>query len=474
MSRQRRIEKNGSPRALWTTKIGLLFAPPVAIIVSGAIYIGFESIWSKQDVRAALAGTLLLIILVWLNWYFGARPLKAILAGVDELRRSRFTFRFTWENEDEFGQISKQFNRLLEALSRAEAEVANLKQVLRWREEMESEQMATPMQIVQSAMQKFSRDTDPDILAESAVQIFFKDLRADRCLLVVCHEATDILSLEAAGQEPGQRISERIHVTAFPNSEKELMALSGWPAWEMARQWKTNSGLDVLSQPVEVGGTFLGYVAVFREIRWRFSSNDQALFGALVKNLAAALQNLRLHERSVTDGLTGLFTRRLMEDMLEKEFVKAKGAQLPLSVLMIDVNDFKQINDKLGHMAGDEVLQHIAKYVRGCVRSSADYPCRYGGDEFLVLLVGANMDAALQVGKRLLKEVEGSKELPRLSSGDKVSLSIGVASFPTHAETKAKLLDLADKAMYEAKGQGGNVLREAGKTGEQGKTKAGE
>lgn len=461
MSRERKRETSEQLRATLPTTTGLFLAVPAAFAVTAGLYYGLEGHWGTAEQRVILAGGVLFVILSCLNWQFGVRPVKVLLEGVEQLSRSNFRFRFTVGTEDEFGRIAREFNRLLGALDRAGAEVESLRKALRGREEGETGGTTRSVELLQEAMQRFSREIEPDLLAESALQTFFRDLRADRCMVIACHEAANILSLEAIGQDPGQRISEKLHLAVFPKSEEELLALGGWPALDRARQWLGDPSLHVLGQIMDTEGTLLGYVAAFREIRWPFTDNDRTLFAALVRNLAAALQNLRLHQRSVTDGLTGLYTRRLMEEVLDREAAKAKRTGLPLTLLMMDVNNFKRVNDELGHAAGDDLLRRIADAVKGCVRSADYHPCRYGGDEFLVLLAATNLEGALGVGERILKEVGGMEQLPRLSNGKTVSVAIGAACYPTHGTTIKEVMASADKAMYEAKRQGGNALKEA-------------
>jgi len=128
--------------------------------------------------------------------------------------------------------------------------------------------------------------------------------------------------------------------------------------------------------------------------------------------------------------------------------------------LMVDVDRFKEVNDQLGHAAGDEVLRRIAKGLKGCVRA-ADYAFRYGGDEFLILLIGTSLEGALGVGRRIVGEVASIKDVPRLASEVDAGVSVGVACFPIHATDKVELMALADRAMYEAKREGGGRLKVA-------------
>ena len=160
-----------------------------------------------------------------------------------------------------------------------------------------------------------------------------------------------------------------------------------------------------------------------------------------------------LREISVRDYLTGLFNRRYMEETLERELLRASRKGLPLGILMIDVDGFKQFNDNFGHAAGDTVLRTLGDLLLRHFRGE-DIACRYGGDEFIIVLPDAS-----QVVMR--KRAEGLCEHARRSTVPfegqilgAVTLSIGVAIFPENGSTSAEILKAADAALYRAKNEG--------------------
>jgi diguanylate cyclase (GGDEF)-like protein len=191
------------------------------------------------------------------------------------------------------------------------------------------------------------------------------------------------------------------------------------------------------------------------------SDAKQQLAAAVAEQIALALSNLKLREtlrqQSVRDPLTGLYNRRFLEEALDREIARLERKTLPLSLLMIDVDHFKSFNDTFGHEAGDAVLRDLGgilqRYVRG-----GDIACRFGGEEFTVVLPEADLDTARQRAEILR---EAARELRLVHDGKSlgaVTLSVGVACFPEHGRRREHLLQAADAALYAAKDAGRNQV----------------
>jgi diguanylate cyclase (GGDEF)-like protein len=169
--------------------------------------------------------------------------------------------------------------------------------------------------------------------------------------------------------------------------------------------------------------------------------------------LALSLANFRLretlHAQSTRDPLTGLFNRRYMEDSLERELYRAAREDGTLGVIMADLDHFKDFNDQSGHVAGDAVLRSLANIMTSSVRAE-DIVCRYGGEEFTILLPNANLDETRQRAETLRVAVAALV----VSESQRLTLSLGVAAFPGHGTTARELIETADSALYEAKSAG--------------------
>jgi len=205
-----------------------------------------------------------------------------------------------------------------------------------------------------------------------------------------------------------------------------------------------------------LGALFLQDLDVARE----WSIDDISLIGSLADNLSVAIENAELHQererQAVTDGLTGVANRRAFNDSLQKEFERAKRYDQPLSLIVIDLDFLKKINDKYGHMAGDEAIRAIGTVLRQSSRS-IDFPARYGGEEFCLLLPNTEIDMAEQLAERLRRLINEVS----IEGHGAISASLGVASFPLHAESSDTLFLKADEALYCAKQGGRNCVRTA-------------
>ncbi len=174
-----------------------------------------------------------------------------------------------------------------------------------------------------------------------------------------------------------------------------------------------------------------------------------------------AIETIRLHEQvrelSVTDGLTRIHNRRYFERFLEDEAARSKRYNRAFSLLYLDVDHFKKINDHYGHPAGDEVLKFIALFLRADLRT-IDVVARLGGDEFGIILPEIHPEGAMTVAQRLHRKI-AEVHLPveaMVKDRKKITLSIGLATFPENASSAEELVKMADKSLYKAKTSGRN------------------
>jgi diguanylate cyclase (GGDEF)-like protein len=193
-----------------------------------------------------------------------------------------------------------------------------------------------------------------------------------------------------------------------------------------------------------------------------FSPEELELLMAVADQAATAVKNARLHAETVqltmTDPLTGVANRRHLFMRMEAELARAQRYSTPLSILMIDVDHFKRLNDSAGHRTGDDVLRKVCDVLKTRVRK-VDTLARYGGEEFMVLLPQTAKEGALEVGEKLRRAV---LETPALAAPTQpmghITISIGVASFPLDAAEQELLVDCVDAALYASKRGGRNKV----------------
>lgn len=200
----------------------------------------------------------------------------------------------------------------------------------------------------------------------------------------------------------------------------------------------------------DAGGQAAGWLLVLHDV------TEQQQLVALQREAHERLQDqlteikllqAELHERAIRDGLTGLYNRRYLEELLTG-LIAAHGSAAEIAVVMVDLDSFKKLNDTYGHAVGDRVLQCLSEVLRDGA-APTDHPCRYGGEEFVVVIEGASATAAVARAEQWRRELMRRSDPP-------VTLSAGVAVFPTHGWDADGLLRAADDALYAAKAGGRN------------------
>ena len=256
-------------------------------------------------------------------------------------------------------------------------------------------------------------------------------------------------------------VSETILGTAFRDGATQE---SDVPLGSESAQW-SNQPENIRSQaaiPLRAGESIIGVLVLASSTYRELLQPERDRLQVIGNQSSLALQNALLHEElerlSVTDRLTELYNHGYMQQRLEEELGRAQRFGHTLSLIMLDIDDFKQFNDTYGHPRGDKVLQAVSSIIRQNLRE-IDVAARYGGEEFVVVLPETDVPGALAVAERIRRSMaqypfvtgEGAESAMQ-------TVSLGVATYPTHAGTAARLIETADKAMYEAKRYGKNQV----------------
>ncbi len=208
--------------------------------------------------------------------------------------------------------------------------------------------------------------------------------------------------------------------------------------------------IPMMAQSEALGVLHLAQPAAMTEAK-------QRLVITMAEHIAMALSNLKLHEtlrsQSIRDPLTGLFNRRFMEESLELELRRATRNQRPLGVIMLDLDHFKHFNDTFGHEAGDTLLRELGTFLQSNIRAE-DIACRYGGEEFTLILPEGTAEITMQRANFLLEAVKRMDVSHRSQTLGRITVSMGVATFPEHGRTREALLSAADAALYRSKEEG--------------------
>jgi diguanylate cyclase (GGDEF)-like protein len=221
------------------------------------------------------------------------------------------------------------------------------------------------------------------------------------------------------------------------------------------------SGMQsLLILPLVVREAAIGTLALAARRRDAFGAEVRPALQLLANQLAVALSNAasvaRLEELATTDGLTGCFNKRYFNDELKQRLQAAQRFGRKLSLIIVDLDHFKTVNDTYGHHTGDVVIQELGQVLRRLKRET-DVVARFGGEEFCLLCEETTAEGALQLAERVRQELEHTAFETELGSL-RVTASLGIATYPEHGKDKQALFAAADRALYAAKHNGRNQV----------------
>lgn len=309
---------------------------------------------------------------------------------------------------------------------------------------------------------------NPDMLYESIVDTATELLTAEKGSLML-PEGNNLLIKAVKGInrwlaqgiriKSGEGVAGKVFEDGKPFFAKDITKI-GHPI-KPKRHYKTNSFVSV---PLKFASETMGVLNVTdKSTGEEFTERDLNLLNHFASYASIALKvssyyNLaeQMKELSITDHLTGLFNRRYFQERFTEEIHRSERYNFVFSLAILDIDDFKLLNDTEGHLAGDSVLKELSRTARECLRAN-DVLCRFGGEEFAILMPQTGKDEALVVAERIRKNIKESlayryKKFPRPC----ITVSIGIASFPEDGNTINELIKNADIALYRAKSSGKN------------------
>jgi diguanylate cyclase (GGDEF)-like protein len=388
-------------------------------------------------VAAALVGFLILAFAFALTV---SRSLQAqvqrLLDAARMLGAGNFAVEVPTEGNDEFAALGREFNSMARQLQ------ARLDELQLERQRLQ--------EAIRRVGESFAKGLDRDALLGLVVQTAVDGVAAS------CGRA-------AVRRGPSSRLHE-VAVSGEIDGHLQALQAAEAAALDADEAAETQVGkTTALARPLrapERGSRVLGVISVAREGR-AFTPGEKDLFGYLANQAAVSIENVDLHEtvqrQAVTDELTGLFNHRRFQEVMAVEVERARRFDQPMSLIMLDIDNFKRVNDTYGHMQGDLVLREVARVLRESSRE-IDEPARYGGEEMAVALPQTDLEGAYQFAERVRQRIEGL-ELPILDGGGtlRVTASFGAASTTGSEDSdKDALVAAADAALYRAKRSGKN------------------
>jgi diguanylate cyclase (GGDEF)-like protein len=246
--------------------------------------------------------------------------------------------------------------------------------------------------------------------------------------------------------KPGEGIAGRVFMTSQP------MIVNNIREDDLFIKSETSYVRSIACIPMVVYSDVVGVINVTNKKKGKeFTDEDVEMLKAVADQAAVAVNKAQLWDMAVTDSLTGLYVRRYLMVKLQEEIHRAERYNKPLSVVMVDLDRFKKINDTYGHDAGDRALKTISQFFQKNIRD-IDAIGRYGGEEFVMLIPDADKKAAFCLAERLRKELAKVK----LEDLPPITISLGIATYPSDGTDIEELIKKADAAMYEAKRKGRN------------------
>lgn len=435
--------------------------------VAGAIHLSLDRSNFQIQIREKAAKIFIISILIslvtgvvlyYLLHALLTKRIKTVAASAERLAAGDISARADVAGTDEIAYLATSFNLLGE-------EITN------WRTNLE--EMVTSrvkeLQTLYEVAYTISRSLDFKTVLTEVLDLVLGAMNEQKGMVVLAGDEGDTLSLisqrglsaEAVGRVSRTKMGEGwINEIITGNKAERFSTGDGYMPENLAGI--AQDGVkSILAVPISARGVAFGVIAVFSSRKERFTDDDESLLATIGNQVAVAVENARLYERTLElareDGLTGLANRRHLMDLLIQEVGRACRYEMPLSILMLDLDRFKRFNDTYGHLKGDELLREFGNILKNSIRST-DIAGRYGGEEFAVILTNTSLKGAIVIAERIRKFVEAlkitvNKDVPPQGN----TVSIGIAELAP-GETHEDLLAAADAALYRAKEGGRNRL----------------
>ena len=403
-----------------------------------------------KQLRYTLAFAVIIIsALMGLIYLMVTRPLARFVWTIRAINEGDLSQRVNLTRRDEIGELSASFDGMVQLIAARTRELEALNDMA-----VTVSKSLDLQEVLQRAVEKVSW-----LNGSEGTVIHLLDDRTDRLVPAasygIASPVLEGLIPRRAGQsvadwftETGELFLDADNTAAGPCAGNES------PAWR-----------SLVVVPLRAGGKMVGTLGTGNVMPRRFSPGEVALLHAIANQLGVAIVNARLHSEmqrlSQIDPLTGLYNRRGLDERMQVEILRAKRYRHPLSVVMIDIDQFKRYNDTHGHLEGDIILKQVAELLRNHVRET-DVVARYGGEEFLLLLPETTEAAAREVAEKIRTAVS-EQPFPHtgIAPESKLTISLGVATSSADLSEARELISKADHALYGAKQAGRNRVRVA-------------
>lgn len=419
--------------------------------------------------------------------FFLARPVRRMRRVMARAEQGDLVVRAESQGSDELALLGKSFNSMLARLTSMKAEeidthrdLAAAHQELQLKDQLEHRLQA--LSLLYDVARSLTATLELPEVMQRITRLLIDRVEVPQFSIMLVHPSPTTSEPQSPAPEPEPRIL-RVASAHPPNVGTEglsfhvgegacgraaaqlravyLPDITTAPELFLRRHFagEQEHG-SLLAVPMVHKGSLLGVLNFQRPEAAAFSADELELLDALADIAAMAVKNALLYEEtvrlSITDALTGMLNRRALFNRLDNELSRATRYTQPLSLLMIDIDHFKHLNDTQGHRAGDETLIAVADTLKRLVRK-VDTLGRYGGEEFLLVLPQVGKEEALEVAEKLRRAIEEMRTVHASGQpGGRVTISVGVSSLPEDSMAQDRLIDAADAALYASKRGGRN------------------
>lgn len=414
----------------------------------------------SEQVFLSMLGLLVLALLpIALLAYWLAKlitqPLEEVAYGAEAIAHGNFDYRIPVDSSDEVGQLAMAFNNMTDRLRETITELSSSRGLLQRAVRRVGETLRSTHDMRQ-ILDSILHTAADAVTADAAVLWSFTPDRAELYPAIGAGLNMDRFDRVQVGDGLVGHVAERGTSMLSPSPRGGPRPTNAEPDYEIA-----------IVVPLYSQDRIHSVISVYRRTPAQtFTEDDLGTVVFLAEQGGVALENVQLHEEaqrlSITDGLTGVWNRRYFQMQFRQVLATSTRFERTFSVLMLDLDNFKIVNDSYGHQRGDAILIEFARRVSHLLRE-VDTVARYGGEEFICLLSETDLEGALITAEKIREAVRSETFDHQGEESIGITVSIGVACFPDHGESYQGLVGAADAAMYRAKEEGRDCVRVAEK-----------
>ena len=353
------------------------------------------------------------------------------------------------KTEDSIGTLGKSFNYMVKRLKDLYDRLSQFNDELKdevAKRTMQLQEKTLELKLLYSMTERLSKTIDIEQLKIIVIQIIKEAIDADE-IEIIFHKKYKGYQASKWSRDDDAVIRKKLCVGDSVIARADAWLNGGMKEPELSQDGK------LIYLPIEKSGTHLALI-VIRKSSGTFYSINSELLRTMSSHISVAFENALLYHIAITDELTGLYTKRHLETFFSRKFSEYEKSGEKTSILMIDIDDFKKVNDTFGHLVGDSVLKDVAKRIIVSLRD-ADLAFRYGGEELTIVLHSLDASNAAQVAERIREDISNYIFEARTLNLH-LSVSIGISTWPDNAHTPRDLILTADQALYKAKKAGKN------------------